>query len=109
MLEQIFFVVIVLAVGSLMAVDVARTRHEGSHGHAEGQVPEPPGGRSPQPAWAAAKHSPGPTPGRRCPSRRTTQGQPGILRAPAHPLVLAGADPRSHASAAAVPANRAAG
>src|SRR5690242_21945080 len=37
MLEQIFFVVIVLAVGSLMAVDVARTRHEGFHGLAEGQ------------------------------------------------------------------------
>ena len=40
MLEQIFFVVIVLAVGSLMAVDVARTRHEGFHGLAEGQAPD---------------------------------------------------------------------
>src|SRR2546430_23496 len=38
MLEQIFFVVIVLAVASLMAVDVARTRHDASHGLAEGQV-----------------------------------------------------------------------
>jgi hypothetical protein len=38
MLEQIFFVVVVLAVGSLMAVDVARTRHEGFHGLAEGQA-----------------------------------------------------------------------
>ena len=38
MLEQIFFVVIVLAVGSLMAVDVVRTRHEGAHGLPEGQA-----------------------------------------------------------------------
>jgi len=36
MLEQILFVVIVLTVGTLMAVDVARTRHEGFHGYAEG-------------------------------------------------------------------------
>ena len=40
MLEQIFFVVIVLAVGSLMAVDVVRTRHEGAHGLPEGQAPD---------------------------------------------------------------------
>ena len=40
MLEQILFVVIVLAVASLMALDVARTRHESSHGLAEGQVSE---------------------------------------------------------------------
>ncbi|HET9080933.1 MAG TPA: ATP-binding protein [Trebonia sp.] len=40
MLEQILFVVVVLAVASLMVVDVARTRHEGSHGHAEGPVSE---------------------------------------------------------------------
>jgi signal transduction histidine kinase len=38
MLEQILFVVIVLTVGTLMAVDVVRTRHEGFHGYAaEGQ------------------------------------------------------------------------
>src|SRR4029079_9006682 len=40
MLEQIFFVVIVLAVGSLMIVDVVRTRHEGFHGLADGQAPD---------------------------------------------------------------------
>jgi signal transduction histidine kinase len=34
-LQQILFVVIVLTVAVLMVVDVARTRHEGTHGHAE--------------------------------------------------------------------------
>ncbi len=35
MLQEIFFVVIVLTVAVLMVVDVARTRNEGTHGHAE--------------------------------------------------------------------------
>ena len=103
MLEQIFFVVIVLAVASLMAVDVARTRHEGSHGLAEGQVSE---ARRPLAAaglgsreafsrahtgtaMPVAAHDPGPA---RHPAGASPSAGPS-----------AGADPRSHASAAAVP------
>jgi len=99
MLEQIFFVVIVLAVGSLMAVDVARTRHEGSHGHAEGQVSE-----AMRPLAAAGLGS------REAFSRAHTgtampvaAHDPGPARRPAGARPSAGADPRSHASAAAVP------
>ncbi len=99
MLEQIFFVVIVLAVGSLMAVDVARTRHEGSHGHAEGQVSE-----AMRPLAAAGLGS------REAFSRAHTgtampvaAHDPGPARRPAGARPSAGADPRSHASAAAAP------
>ena len=38
MLVEILFVLIVLAVAALMAVDVARTQSESSHGHADGQA-----------------------------------------------------------------------
>jgi signal transduction histidine kinase len=104
MLEQIFFVVIVLAVGSLMAVDVARTRHEGFHGLAEGQAPD--AARRPLAgaglgsreafsraqsgtAMPVAAHDPGPA---RHPAGASPSAGPS-----------AGADPRSHAGAAAVP------
>jgi hypothetical protein len=38
MLEEILFVVIVLAVAALMVGNVVRTRNEGIHGHAEGHA-----------------------------------------------------------------------
>jgi signal transduction histidine kinase len=104
MLEQIFFVVIVLAVGSLMIVDVFRTRHEGFHGLAEGQAPD--AARRPLAgaglgsreafsraqsgtAMPVAAHDPGPA---RHPAGASPSAGPS-----------AGADPRSHAGAAAVP------
>ena len=104
MLEQIFFVVIVLAVGSLMVVDVFRTRHEGFHGLAEGQAPD--AARRPLAgaglgsreafsraqsgtAMPVAAHDPGPA---RHPAGASPSAGPS-----------AGADPRSHAGAAAVP------
>ena len=104
MLEQIFFVVIVLAVGSLMVVDVVRTRHEGFHGLAEGQAPD--AARRPLAgaglgsreafsraqsgtAMPVAAHDPGPA---RHPAGASPSAGPS-----------AGADPRSHAGAAAVP------
>ena len=96
MLEQILFVVIVLAVASLMVVDVARTRHEGSHGHAEGPVPE-----VRRPLAAAGLGS------REAFSRAHTgtampvaAHDPGRARHPAGASPSAGADPRSHATAA---------
>jgi signal transduction histidine kinase len=104
MLEQIFFVVIVLAVGSLMAVDVARTRHEGFHGLAEGQAPD-----------AARRPLAGAGLGSREAFSRAQSGtampvaahDPGPARHPAGagPSAgpSAGADPRSHAGPAAVP------
>src|SRR5689334_6760583 len=105
MLEQIFFVVIVLAVASLMVVDVVRTRHEGFHGLAEGQAPDA-AARRPLAAaglgsreafsrahsgtaMPVAAHDPGP--GRRPAGASPSAGPP------------AAADPRSHAGAAAVP------
>lgn len=104
MLEQIFFVVIVLAVGSLMVVDVFRTRHEGFHGLAEGQAPD--AARRPLAgaglgsreafsraqsgtAMPVAAHDPGPA---RHPAGASPSAGPS-----------AGADPRSRAGAAAVP------
>src|SRR6185437_8008722 len=107
MLEQIFFVVIVLAVGSLMAVDVARTRHEGFHGLAEGQAPD-----------AARRSLAGAGLGSREAFSRAQSGtampvaaqDPGLARHPASASPSAdpsaGADPRSRAGAAAVPARR---
>ena len=104
MLEQIFFVVVVLAVGSLMAVDVARTRHEGFHGLAEGQAPD----AARRPVAAAGL-------GSREAFSRAHSGtampvaahDPGLARHPAGASPSAGppagADPRSHAGAAAVP------
>jgi signal transduction histidine kinase len=104
MLEQIFFVVIVLAVASLMAVDVARTRHEGAHGQTEGPVSE-----ARRPLAAASLGS------REAFSRaRTGTAMPVAAHDPGparHPAGAgpsagpsAGADPRSHAAAAAGPA-----
>lgn len=104
MLEQIFFVVIVLAVSSLMVVDVVRTRHEGFHGLAEGQAPD--AARRPLAgaglgsreafsraqsgtAMPVAAHDPGPA---RHPAGASPSAGPS-----------AGADPRSHVGAAAVP------
>jgi signal transduction histidine kinase len=99
MLEQILFVVIVLAVASLMVLDVARTRHEGSHGLAEGQVSEV---RRPLAAVGLGS--------REAFSRAHTgtampvaAHDPGPARHPAGASPSAGPDPRSHAAAAAVP------
>ena len=104
MLEQIFFVVIVLAVSSLMVVDVVRTRHEGFHGLAEGQAPD-----------AARRPLAGAGLGSREAFSRAQSGtampvaahDPGPARHPAGASPSAGlsvgADPRSHAGAAAVP------
>ena len=100
MLEQIFFVVIVLAVGSLMAVDVVRTRHEGFHGLAEGHAPD-----------AARRSLAAAGLGSREASSRAQSGtampvaahDPGLARHPAGAGPPAGADPRSQAGAAAVP------
>ena len=105
MLEQIFFLVIVLAVSSLMVVDVVRTRHEGSHGLAEGQAPD--AARRPVTAVGlgsreafAQAHS-----GTAMP---VAAHDPGLARHPAGASPSAGppvgADPRSHAGAAPVPA-----
>ena len=99
MLEQIFFVVIVLAVGSLMAVDVARTRHEGSHGHAEGQVSE---ARRPLAAAGLGSREAFPR-ARTGTAMPVAAHDPGPARHPAGASPSAGADPRSHASAAAAP------
>ena len=99
MLEQILFVVIVLAVASLMAADVARTRHESSHGHAEGPVSE-----ARRPLAAVGLGS------REAFSRAHTgtampvaAHDPGPARQPAGASASAGANPRSPAAAAAVP------
>jgi signal transduction histidine kinase len=103
MLEQIFFVVIVLAVGSLMAVDVARTRHEGAHGLPEGQAhevrrPLAAAGLGSREAFSRA-HA-----GTAMP---VAAHDPGLARHPAGASPSAGpsagADPRSRAGAAAVP------
>jgi signal transduction histidine kinase len=99
MLEQIFFVVIVLAVASLMVVDVARTSHEGSYGHGEGQAPE-----ARRPLAAAGL-------GSRESFSRTSAGtampaaayDPGPARQPAGGSPSAGVDPRPRSGAAAVP------
>src|SRR5262249_52675684 len=106
MLEQIFFVVVVLAVASLMVVDVVRTGHEGFHGLAEGQAPDVAARR---PLAAAGL-------GSREAFSRAQSGtampvaahDPGLARPPAAASPPAGppagADPRSHAGAAAAPA-----
>ena len=105
MLEQIFFVVIVLAVGSLMIVDVVRTRHEGFHGLAEGQAPDAAARRPLAAAGLGSReafsraHS-----GTAMPVAAHDQGL-GRHPAGASPSAgpPAGADPRSRAGAAAVP------
>jgi signal transduction histidine kinase len=99
MLEEILFVVIVLVVATLMAVDVARTRNEGLHGHAEGH------------AFDAKRPVPAASPGSRESFSRAHSGtampvaahDAGPARHPAGASPPAGADPRSHANAAAVP------
>jgi len=105
MLEQIFFVVIVLAVGSLMIVDVVRTRHEGFHGLAEGQAPDAAARRPLAAAGLGSReafsraHS-----GTAMPVAAHDRGL-GRHPAGASPSagLPAGADPRSRAGAAAVP------
>ena len=99
MLEEIFFVIIVVVVAALMAVDVARTRHEGLHGHAEGH------------AFDAKRPVAAASPGSRESLPRAHAGtampvavhDAGPARHPAAASPSAGADPRSHANAAAVP------
>ena len=99
MLEEILFVVIVLVVAALMAADVARTRNEGLHGHAEGHAFD-----AKRPIAAASL-------GSRESFSRAPAGtampvavhDAGPARPPAGAGPSAGADPRSHASAAAVP------
>jgi len=107
MLEQIFFVVVVLAVGSLMVVDVVRTRHEGFHGLAEGQAPDAAAARRPLAAAGL---------GSREAFSRANSGtampvaahDPGLARHPGGASPSAGPpaslDPRSRVGAAAVPA-----
>jgi signal transduction histidine kinase len=99
MLEEILLVVIVLVVAVLMAVDVARTRDEGLHGHAEGH------------AFDAKRPIAAPSVGSRESFSRAHLGSAmpvavqdaGPARHSAGPGPSAGADPRSHANAAAVP------
>ena len=98
MLEEILFVVIVLVVAALMVVDVARTRDEGLHGQAEGH------------AFDAKRPIAAPSLGGRESFSRANFGSAmpvavhdaGPARHPAGPGPSAGADPRSHANAAAV-------
>jgi len=97
MLEELIFVVIVLAVGSLMVADVARTRNEGMYGHAEGH------------AFDAKRPVAAASPGSRESFSRAQAGtaMPAAARdvSPArHPAGAgpsAGADPRPHAGAVA--------
>ena len=99
MREEILFVVIVLVVAALMVVDVARTRDEGLHGQAEGH------------AFDAKRPIAAPSLGGRESFSRANFGSAmpvavhdaGPARHPAGPGPSAGADPRSHANAAAVP------
>ena len=99
MLVEIIFVLTVVAVGALMVVDVARTRSESSHGHAEGQAFD-----AKRPVAAASLGS------RESFSRaHTGTAMPvaahdqGPARHPAGASPSAGPDPRSHADAVAVP------
>jgi len=106
MLEEILFLVIVLAVAVLMAVDVARTRNEGLHGHVEGH------------AFDAKR----PVPAASLGSRESFSRAPAAMATPVavhdapparHPVGVgsaaspsAGADARPHADAAAMPRGR---
>jgi signal transduction histidine kinase len=99
MLQEILFAVGVLIVAALMAVDVARTRNEGSHGHAEAQE------------WEARR----PVTGASLGSRESFSGahtrtampvagyDAGPGQRPAGAVRAAAADPRSHARAVAAP------
>ena len=99
MLEQLVFVGVVLVVAALMIADVARTRNEGLHGHAEGHAFEAKrpvaaanvGSREPFPRAPAGTAMPGAVP------------DAGPARHPAGTSPSAGADPRSHEDAVTVP------
>ena len=99
MLEEILFAGIVLAVAALMIADVARTRNEGLHGHAEGQAFE-----AKRPVAAASL-------GSRESFSRAHAGtampvaahDPGPARHPAGASPPASPDPRPQADAVAVP------
>lgn len=96
MLQEIFFVVIVLTVSVLMAVDVARTRNEGWHGHAEVpafDVKRPVADVGREPFSAAHARTAAPVAGR----------DTGLAGRPAAASLPAGADSRSPADAPAVP------
>lgn len=99
MLEQIFFVVIVLAVAALMVADVARTRNEGLHGHAEGHAfdakrPIPPASLGSRESFSRAPD------GTAMPA---TAHDTSPARHPASISPSAGADPRPRADGAPVP------
>jgi len=99
MFEEIFFLVIVLAVAALMAADVARTRNEGLHGHVEGH------------AFEARRPVSVASPGSRESFSRAHAGTATPIAVhdagpPRHPVGAspsAGTDTRSHADAVAVP------
>jgi signal transduction histidine kinase len=99
MLQEILFVLGVLIVAALMAVDVARTRNEGSHGHAEAQE------------WEARRPVTAASPGSResFSGAHTRTAMPvagydaGPAQRPAGAVPAAAADPRSHARAVAAP------
>ena len=99
MLEEIFFAGVVLAVAALMIADVARTRNEGLHGHAEGQAFD-----ARRPVAAASLGSresfPRAHAGTAVP---VAAHDPGPARHPAGPSPSAAPDPRSRADAVAVP------
>ena len=99
MLEEILFVVIVLAVAALMVADVARTRNEGLHGHAEGHTFE--ARRSMAPASLGSRES-----FSRAPAGTAMPGavhDAGPARPPADASPSSAAGPRQHAGAVAAP------
>jgi signal transduction histidine kinase len=99
MLQQIFFVVIVLTVGILMVVDVARTRNEGTHGHAEGLPFD-----ARRPAADAALGSRDSFAGAHARTAAPVAGRdPGLAGRPAVASLPADADSRPPAGARAVP------
>jgi len=97
MLEELIFVVAVLVVGSLMVADVVRTRNEGLHGHAEGHAfdakrPVAAAGLGSRESFSRAR------------AGTATPAAPRDVSPARHPAGAspsAGADPRSHADAAA--------
>ena len=68
MLSEILFVLLVLAVAALMAVDLVRTRGESLHGHAEWQPHGPEGTAATERAVAAASSRGSPQPARATPT-----------------------------------------
>ena len=99
MLVEILFVFVVLVVAALMAVDVARTRSESSHGHADGQAYD-----ARQPIAAAIRGSRESIP--REPAGTAMPAAPygaGPARHAAGVSPATGGHPQSYAGAAAVP------